>query len=125
MVRRASILVAALTLSLAAAAGAMALRDATPKLKGTVGPGFTIHLTKGGKNVKTLKPGTYSFVISDKASIHNFVLEKVKGGEFEKELTHVSFTGTKTVRVKLTVGRYKFYCKPHESMMFGFFTVKR
>jgi plastocyanin len=110
--------------ALALAAGALARRDAAPKLNGTVGPGFTIHLTRAGKAVKSLKAGTYSFVIADKASIHNFVLEKVKGGKFEKDLTDVSFKGTKTVRIKLTAGRYKFYCAPHESAMFGFFTVK-
>jgi plastocyanin len=31
--------------------------------------------------------------------------------------------GTKSVTVKLTKGQWKFYCKPHESQMFGFFAV--
>lgn len=125
MVRRSFTLVALMTLSLAVAAAALALRDATPKLKGTVGPGFTIQLKKSGRTVKRLKSGRYTFVIADKSSIHNFELEKVRGGEFERELTHVSFVGTKTARIRLTVGRYKYYCEPHESSMFGFFTVKR
>ena len=30
---------------------------ATPKLVGTVGPGFTITLTKGGKRVTAVAPG--------------------------------------------------------------------
>ena len=52
----------------------------TTTLNGTVGPGYTITLKQGGKAVTTLKAGSYSFVIADKANIHNFVLEKKKGG---------------------------------------------
>ncbi len=37
-------------------------------LNGTVGPGFTITLTQNGKKVTTLKAGTYTFKIADKAS---------------------------------------------------------
>jgi plastocyanin len=94
------------------------------KLKGTVGPGFTISLTKAGKRVKTLSAGTYAFVITDKATIHNFTLEQEKGGKFEKHLTSTGFKGTKTVTVKLKRGKWKYYCSVHESTMFGFFTVK-
>ena len=95
-----------------------------PKLFGTVGPGFTITLKDAkGKKVTKLKPGKYSFVVSDKASIHTFVLEQEKGGKFEKEITGVSFTGKKTVTINLTKGKWKYYCKPHEPSMFGFFTV--
>ena len=112
--------VAALTLAFGATAFARA--DAT-RLKGTVGPGFTISLTKNGHKVRTLKAGTYTFVVADKAAIHNFVLEQEKGGKFEKTLTGVSFMGTKTVTIKLRAGKWKFYCAPHESTMHGFFTV--
>ena len=94
---------------------------ATPKLTGTVGPGFTITLTKSGKKVTKLKAGKYTFVIADKASIHNFSLDGPKG--FEKTFTSVPFKGTKTVTVTLKAGKYKFYCEPHESTMFGNFTV--
>ena len=111
-------------LALATAAIALARPAAPPKLTGTVGPGFTISLTMKGKKVKTLKAGAYTFVISDKASIHNFVLEQESGGKFEKDLTDVSFTGMKTVKVTLKKGKWKYYCAPHESAMFGFFTVK-
>jgi plastocyanin len=106
------------------AAGAFGRASAVPKLKGTVGPGYTISLTRAGKKVKTLKPGRYTFVVSDKASIHSFVVEQESGGKFEKTLTGVTFTGTKSVTVTLKKGKWKFYCKPHESIMFGFFTVK-
>ena len=95
---------------------------APPKLVGTVGPGFTISLTKGGKKVKTLKPGKYTFVINDRASVHNFNLDGPNG--FEKVFTSVPFTGTKKVTLTLKRGKYKFYCRPHESFMFGRFVVK-
>ena len=95
---------------------------APPKLIGTVGPGYTISLTKGGKKVKTLKAGKYTFVINDRASIHNFNLDGPKG--FEKVFTSVSFTGTKKFTLTLKRGKYKFYCQPHESFMFGRFVVK-
>jgi plastocyanin len=94
---------------------------ATPTLTGTVGPGFTINLTANGKKVTTLKAGTYTLVVHDKANIHNFVME---GPGVERDVTTVPFTGTKTVTVKLRAGKYKYYCRPHESSMFGFVTVK-
>ena len=124
MPRRSLAIVALLALALALAAVAIARPTATKKLQGTVGPGFTITLKKSGKRVKTLAAGRYTFVIKDRSSFHNFELEKVSGGEFEREFTDVSQTGTKTATVRLTKGRYKFYCKPHESRMKGFFTVR-
>ena len=94
---------------------------ATPKLTGTVGPGYTITLTKAGKKVTKLKAGKYTFVINDKASIHSYGLDGPNG--FAKDFTSVSFKGTKTITVTLKKGKYKFYCQPHESTMFGNFTV--
>lgn len=114
-------IVAALVLALATVVVGAA--QAAPKLAGTVGPGYTIKLTSGGKKVTKLKAGTYTLVIADKASIHDFVLEQESGGKFEKELTGVTFKGTKTVTVTLKKGEWKYYCAPHESMMFGSLTV--
>ena len=111
-------------LTVAAGALAIAPAQAAPtKLVGTVGPGFTIKLTSGGKKVTKLKAGKYTFVITDKASVHNFVLEQESGGKLEKQLTSVPFVGKKTMTVTLKKGKWKYYCAPHESMMFGFFTV--
>jgi plastocyanin len=104
------------------AATALARRDSTPTLVGTVGPGFTIHLTKAGTPVKTLKAGAYKLVIHDKASIHAWSLDGPNG--FAKDYTKVPFVGTKTFAVNFKAGKYKFYCPPHESFMFGRFTVK-
>jgi plastocyanin len=93
---------------------------ATPKLSGTVGPGFTISLKQGGKAVKTLKAGKYSISVSDKSNIHNFHLT---GPGMNKQITAVPFTGTKTITVTLKKGTYKFVCDPHATVMKGSFTV--
>lgn len=102
-------------------AGALARQSATPTLVGTVGPGFTITLKQNNKVVKTLKAGTYTFVISDKSSIHAFSLDGPSG--FAKDFTTVPFVGTKTVTLKLKAGKYKYFCPPHEPEMNGRFTV--
>ena len=111
-------------LALAAAAVALAVAvapalAAPPKLVGTVGPGFTITLTKGGKKVKTLKAGKYTIAIRDKSDIHNFHL---KGPGLNKT-TSVSFVGNKTWTVTLKAGTYKYLCDPHASAMKGSFKV--
>ena len=114
-------LAAALVVAVAASA-AFARSAANPTLKGTVGPNFTITLTQNGKKVKSLKAGKYTFKVTDKATIHNFVLEK-EHSKFEKDLTDVSETGTKTYTINLTKGSWKYYCAPHESSMSGTFKV--
>jgi hypothetical protein len=114
---------AAAVLAAVLATAAWSRPAATPTLKGTVGPGFTISLTLGGKKVKALKAGTYELVVADKASIHNFVIEQETGGRFELAVTTVPFTGTKTATVKLTKGSWKVYCQPHQAVMFQTFTV--
>ena len=105
----------------ALAATALARRDAAPTLVGTVGPGFTIHLTKSGKAVKTLKAGAYSLVIHDQSAIHAWSLDGPHG--YAKDFTKIPFVGTKTIAVNFKAGKYKFYCPNHESIMFGRFTV--
>jgi plastocyanin len=110
-----------LALATAVTATALARQSSTPTLVGTVGPGYTISLTKGGKAVKTLKAGKYKLVINDKASIHAWSLDGPHG--YAKDFTQVSFVGTKTFSVNFKAGKYKFYCPPHESQMFGHFTV--
>ena len=46
-----------------------------------------------------LKAGKYTFVINDKASIHNYGLDGPNG--FAKDFTSVSFKGTKTFTLTL------------------------
>ena len=117
-------LLPALTTAAVAAtlAGSAAAAPRTPAmLVGTVGPGFTITLTEGGKRVTSLKAGTYRLTIADKAAIHAWSLDGPNG--YAKDFTTVPFTGTKSFTVKLVKGSYKYYCPPHESAMFGKFTV--
>lgn len=97
-------------------------RRSAAVLTGTDGPGFTIALKQGAKAVKTLKAGTYKFVIHDKSSIHGWSLDGPHG--FAKDIAAVPSTGTKTMTLKLKAGKYKFYCPAHEAEMFGHFTVK-
>ena len=100
-----------------------AVAPAAPqKLVGTVGPGFTIALkTAAGKRVTTLKPGTYSVVITDKSDDHNFSLS---GPGLNKQFTGVEFVGTKRVTLRVKAGRYSFVCTPHADEMHGGFTVR-
>jgi plastocyanin len=103
------------TLALAAPVGAMG----PTKLTGTVGPGFTISLKKGGVKVKTLKAGKYTITVTDKSNIHDFHLT---GPGVNKMITTIAFKGTKTVTVTVKKGRYTYKCDPHPNMV-GHFTV--
>jgi plastocyanin len=111
-------------LALAAAVAASALvvagaAQAAGTLNGTVGPGFTITLTQGGKKVTTLKAGTYTIKVADKSSIHNFHLT---GPGVNKD-TGVKTVGSTTWKVTLKKGTYKYVCDPHKTIMKGSFTV--
>jgi plastocyanin len=107
----AAVLVAAavlVTVGIAATMHAAAL----PKLKGTIGPGYTISLKNAqGKRVTTLKHGKYTLAVQDKANIHNFTLNGP--GIKNKMITGTSFVGPKTVTVTLKAGKYKYYCTVH------------
>jgi plastocyanin len=70
--------------------------------------------------VKKLKATTYRFKIMDKSSGHNF---RLKGPGYNKAITRVGFTGTKTVTVRLEKGTYRYVCDPHSSEMKGSFKV--
>jgi plastocyanin len=93
----------------------------TKTLQGTVGPGFTITLTSGGKKVTSLKAGKYTIKVSDKSDIHNYHL---RGPGVNKEITSVSFKGTKSYTVTLKKGKYTYVCDPHAAAMKGSFSVK-
>ena len=108
-------------LALTAVATALARTQATPTLRATVGPGYTIALKQNGKKVVRLKAGSYRIVVNDASSEHNFALRR--GGGPPRALTSVAFTGTRTATVRLTNGRWEFYCAPHEPMMRGFVAV--
>ena len=87
---------------------------ATPKVTGTVGPGFTISMKK------PTKAGRYTLVVSDKSSIHNFHLK----GKGVNVRTSIPATGLKTFRITLAKGKYAFLCDPHPTSMKGSFTIR-
>jgi hypothetical protein len=113
---------AATAVALTVVAAALSRAEASPTLSGTVGPNFTITLKKSGKLVKTLKAGSYQFVINDRSNFHGYSLDGPHG--FAKDFTKIPFVGKKTFVVKLKAGKYKYYCPNHESTMFAHFTVK-
>jgi plastocyanin len=119
--RRRSWLLAAVAAASLAASGSGSAASAKT-VKGTVGPGFTIGLTMQGKKVRRLRAGTpYRFVISDRASIHDFHLS---GPGVNRVLTSVGFTGTKSFVLRLKKGSYRFVCDPHSGIMHGGFRVR-
>jgi plastocyanin len=110
--------------ALAAAAVAVAMvASAQAKasgLTGEVGPGYSIEVQKAGKDLKTIKAGTYKIKVEDKASIHNFHL---MGPGLNKK-TGISFKGETTWTIKLKPGRYTYQCDPHAALgMKGHFRV--
>jgi plastocyanin len=116
---RAWLLGIALAVALAATAPTSA---ASPQfVTGTVGPSFTILLTKRGHKVTQLKAHRpYRFVIRDRAAIHDFHL---RGPGIDRVLTGVGFQGTKSFTLELKKGTYRFFCDPHASFMHGSFRV--
>ena len=113
------------TLLVAAVAAALMAVPAyakTPMLTGESGPGFSIEVKKGGKDVKTIKAGTYKIKVEDKSSIHNFHLF----GPGLNKKTSVPFTGETTWTIKLKPGKYTYQCDIHASSgMKGTFTVTK
>ena len=112
MRKRTAVVIAAVTV---AAIAALPVFAATPKLAGTVGPGFTISLKK-----KPVKAGKYVLAVSDRSSIHNFRLK----GPGVNVATSVAATGSRTFKVTLKKGKYTFVCDPHLTTMRGSFTIK-
>jgi plastocyanin len=115
------------TLTVLALAAAAAVLAATAEarsagLTGEVGPGFSIEVKKGNKDLETIKAGKYTIKVEDKSSIHNFHLM----GPGLNRKTSVAFKGETTWKITLKPGRYTYQCDPHAvSGMKGHFTVKR
>jgi plastocyanin len=119
--RTRSLLLGAVVAAAALAAPGGGSTATVKPVNGTVGPGFTIGLTVNGKRATQLKAGTaYRFVISDRSSFHNFHLS---GPGFNRVLTAVESTGTKSFVLKLKNGSYRFVCDPHSTSMRGGFRV--
>jgi plastocyanin len=108
------------TLVTAAAALAANAGAATPKLTASVSDPLNISLKAGSKKVTSLKAGKYTIVVKDMAADHNFHLT----GPGVNKSTSVGAKQTKTWKVTLKKGTYKYVCDPHKSFMKGSFTVK-
>jgi plastocyanin len=89
-------------------------------LKGEVYPNFKIELqTRAGRDVRTLKAGTYRIKVEDKASIHNFRLN----GPGVNKATSIAGVGETIWTVRLKPGKYTYMCDPHAGQMHGSFRV--
>ena len=105
------------------AAGAGATRADNPVLTGDVGANdsFAISLTgPTGSPVRNLDPGTYTLLVHDRSTIHNFHLFGPGG---VNAATDVDAKGDFTFTVTLVAGTYNFDCDAHVSTMKGSFTV--
>ena len=112
-------LLAALAL-LAATAGASSADN--PMLTGEVGlnDAFSISLKDpNGLPVSHLDPGTYTLVVHDHSSLHNFRLT----GPGVNVATDIETANDSTFTITLTDGTYFFQCDPHAAQMKGKFTV--
>jgi hypothetical protein len=84
---------------------------------------FRISLTlPNGRPVRSIPAGTYTFVIHDYSSLHNFALGSIT--QNRRIFTgSIHGTGTETYIVKLTPGRYAYACSAHPTIMNGAFQV--
>jgi plastocyanin len=78
-------------------------------LTGEVGPGYSIEVKRAGKDLKTIRAGTYKIKVEDKGSIHDFHLV----GPGVNRTTSVPFVGDKIWTITLKPGKYTYKCDPH------------
>jgi plastocyanin len=120
MLRRLLLPLAILAVSLTVVAVGTAGTQKSPGLTGEVGPGFSIDLKLAGKDLKTIKAGTYTLKVQDKSAMHNFHLI----GPGVNKTTAVGTTSETSWTVKLRPGRYTYQCDPHAARgMKGSFRV--
>jgi plastocyanin len=96
-----------LAVTVAASAGTRTAKSIL--LTGEVGPGYTIEVKRAGKDLTTIKAGTYKIKVEDKASVHDFHLV----GPGLNKSTSVPFVGEKTWTITLKPGKYTYKCDPH------------
>ena len=114
------LLVVSTLVALLSAAGSARADSGT--LVGDVGQGdgFVISLTDStGAKVTHLNTGTYTLVVHDHSSFHNFDLS----GPGVSVATGVNTIGDQTFTVTLVDGTYFFQCDEHAAQMHGQFTV--
>jgi hypothetical protein len=87
------------------------------KLLGSVGPGARIALrTASGARVTHLKPGAYALTVRDRSKLDNFHLR----GKGANVRTGVAFTGSKTWKIRLAKGRYRYASDKHPALRGSF-----
>jgi plastocyanin len=119
MLARLAVLAACLGAALLPFTGAGA---ANPQLVANVGlnDNFGISLDDAnGNNVTHLDPGTYTILVHDHSSLHNFDL----AGPGVSEATDVEGIGDSTWTVTFTDAVYKYVCDAHPTVMKGSFAV--
>jgi plastocyanin len=120
MLRRLLLPIAILAVALTAVSVGSAGTRKSAGLTGEVGPGYTIEVKLNGKDLKTIKAGTYKIKVQDKSSQHDFHLK----GPGVNKATAVGTTSETIWTVKLKPGKYTYQCDPHAAMgMKGTFRV--
>ena len=83
------------------------------KLTGSVGPGARIALrTASGARATSLKAGVYVLTVRDRSKTDNFRLR----GKGVNVATRVAFTGSKTWKVRLAKGVYRYFSNAHPAL---------
>jgi hypothetical protein len=77
-------------------------------LAATLTPSGKSLLTTRGREVTTVPPGLYQFVVTDEDAKGSFTLRKV-GATAGKQLTGGPFVGKQSVNVRLTPGRWMYW----------------
>jgi hypothetical protein len=118
--------VALLVLALVVGALSGSAQADTPTLTAIVGTsdGFDITLQDGdGKKVSRLLPGTYTVVVDDRSTIHNFHLAS-NGDPTVDFRTDLEFVGQQSFTVTFrNHTQYAYACEPHWQVMNGSFLV--
>jgi plastocyanin len=83
------------------------------KLAGSVGPGARIALrAASGARATSLKAGAYVLTVRDRSKTDNFHFR----GKGVNASTGVAFTGSKTWKVRLAKGVYKYFSNAHPAL---------
>jgi hypothetical protein len=100
-----------------------AAAPAAAKLVGTIGAGSRSRSPRLARRSRGWSKRPYRRVVRDHPGVHDFVFAKSWAGTFERDVTSVASAGTRPLVVKLTAGKYTYYCRLHESSMFGYVAV--
>lgn len=79
-----------------------------PIIRGSVGPGFTISVSR-----HQAQPRRFTLIVRDRSSMHNW---HIRGPGVDRT-TGVPFVGRREWTVRLREGTYRIVCDPHSSSM--------